>query len=209
MVFTKGNQPGSKMPVDREKSYDHPYRMILYLAIVASSMLFLVLLIAFTATDARFVTSEFSIPKPFIIGSFFILFSSFSLAPCVDYFRREDIIRLQKSLRVTAILGFSFVICQYLGWTEMLSRWGDLSSSRSATYLYILSSLHGIHYFAGIIALVVVNWQWYKRRNDAVLNLIAITNPFEELKLELLSIYWHFLDMLWIIVFLFFLFFIY
>ncbi len=210
MVFIKGSgQSTSKKSPGKKLVETHPYQMILYLAILASSMLFLFILIAYTATDSVFASNKFSIPKPFILGSFFIVFSSFSIAPCVEYFRKEDVIRIQKSLRVTIILAMAFIICQYLGWREMLSVWGDLGDNRSATYLYILSGLHGLHYLGGTIALIWINLQWYKWGKDDVKTLIAITNPFEELKIQLMTIYWHFLDILWLFVFLFFLFFIY
>ena len=209
MLSTKGNKYRfSYRPTEQARGV-HPYRMILYLFILASSMLFLVMIIALSVTERAFVTDEFSVPKPFVLGSFFILFSSFSLVPCLECYQREDLATLRKSLGVTLILASAFVVCQYLGWKEMLGQWSDLGSSRAATYLYILSGLHGVHYVVGLAGLVVIGLQWYRKRNDQVKNLIAITNPYELLKLQLLSVYWHFLGVVWVLVFLYFLFVIY
>lgn len=187
----------------------HPYKMILFLGMVGSSMIFLYTVLAYSATHAALEASEFNIPKAFIVGSFILVFSSFTITPSLPGYQKEDINRLKKSLHVTLVLGVAFMVCQVVGWKEMLALEEAMGSDSAPTYLYILSALHGVHFIAGITFLAWLTHQWSRWINDPVKVLIAITNPFEKLKLEMLNIYWHFLDVVWILLFLFFLFFIY
>lgn len=187
----------------------HPFKLILILAMIGSSVIFLFTLIGYLASGEQFIVSDFNIPKAFILGTFVLLFSGFSVVPCVESFSFESFERLWKSLSITLILGAVFVICQIFGWKEMFEAGAKMGESKSATYLFILSGLHGLHFIVGLGFLGWITQQWFFRKKDPVKLLIAGTNPFEKLKLELITLYWHFLDITWIILFLFFLFFVY
>jgi len=99
-------------------------------------------------------------------------------------------------LLATFILGLLFSYFQYVGWGELYSKqivFGGKSSNASGSFLYLITFLHLLHLFAGLISLLVT-------LKNAIRGQYNAQNT---LGLELCSIYWHFLDILWVYLFLF------
>ena len=99
-------------------------------------------------------------------------------------------------LLVTFILGLVFTYLQYSGWRELYSKnivFGGKSSNASGSFLYLITFLHLLHLLAGIISVLVTLKNAIKGKY----------NDQNTLGLELCSIYWHFLDILWVYLFLF------
>jgi cytochrome c oxidase subunit 3 len=91
-------------------------------------------------------------------------------------------------LYLTVALGLAFVGGQLEAWKELASRGVYLSSNPSSSFFYLLTAAHGIHLLGGIIALLVLGFRTKK--------LAAI--PKNRVAVEVTSIYWHFMDALWI-----------
>ena len=99
-------------------------------------------------------------------------------------------------LLATFVLGLLFAYFQYSGWGELYSKnivFGGKSSNASGSFLYLITFLHLLHLFAGLISLLVTLKNSIKGKYNAE----------NTLGLELCSIYWHFLDILWVYLFLF------
>jgi cytochrome c oxidase subunit 3 len=79
-----------------------------------------------------------------------------------------------------------------------------IDTDNSAGYLYVISGLHFLHVIAGLPFLGIFLWKAYKKMVDPVSVLVYFSDPEKRLKLRLLTIYWHFLDGLWIYLVLFF-----
>jgi cytochrome c oxidase subunit 3 len=79
-----------------------------------------------------------------------------------------------------------------------------INSDTSAGYLYVISGLHFAHVIGGIPFLGYFIWQARKKMQEPVSVLVYFSDPEKRLKLRLLTIYWHFLDALWIYLVLFF-----
>ena len=79
------------------------------------------------------------------------------------------------------------------------------STDNSAGYLYVLSGLHFAHVIAGLPFIVGFFWVARKRMKEPVSVLVYFSDPEKRLKLKMLTMYWHFMDALWIylVVFLF------
>jgi cytochrome c oxidase subunit 3 len=184
----------------------HPYQLILYLFLIGSSIIFLFLVIAHFATrpDAS-VAENFTLPQSFAVSSLLIIVTSYFMSQTSQLFKNEELIRLRNNLGILLFLGLGFCVSQYIGWLSMMDK-GILFEGRSGgVYLYILSGLHFIHILGGIFYLLLSFLQVVRISKDPVESLVACTNPYEKLKLNLLVTFWYYLDITWLFVFFYFL----
>jgi cytochrome c oxidase subunit 3 len=77
-----------------------------------------------------------------------------------------------------------------------------MSNNTGGMFIYVLSGLHILHTLGGLIALASANKDAFQRM-EYVDSYVYSVNPPNQLKIKLISIYWHFLDILWIVLFLF------
>ena len=188
----------------------HPHKMLLYLAIFGSSLIFLFMIIAFTASSNHPVleggANQLHIPKAFIFSTLVLMGSSYFVSRFNRAFEQEKMTKLRNMLGITVVMGFIFTISQYWGWHQLEQAGHGLSGISSGAYLYVISGLHILHLVG---AMFFMTHQFIKVSAisaDPVKTLIAVTNPYQKMKLQMLSIYWHFMDFLWVAMFLYFLF---
>lgn len=112
--------------------------------------------------------------------------------------------RYKVALGITMLLSFLFLALQTVGWIELFRQEIFIDSNNSAGYLYLISGLHFAHVIGGIPFLGYFIWQAITKMQDPVSVLVYFSDPEKRLKLRLLTIYWHFLDVLWIYLVLFF-----
>ena len=195
----------------RESSFQqiekmHPYKMLMMLAIVGIAMIFVFLVIAYTVSIPNyFQTSEVRLPKIFTLATIILLGSSFALNLAVKAFHEDNMRQLNFMIFLVLLMGVIFTGCQFLGWLDLKESGILLAGKSSGTFLYVISGLHLMHLSGGILFLLLALVKTYKVRQDPVKALIMVTNPFDRLRLELLTVYWHFLCALWLFLFFFFL----
>ncbi|MCS7005257.1 MAG: cytochrome c oxidase subunit 3 [Cytophagales bacterium] len=184
----------------------HAHQMLLYLFIIGIGLLFSVLLVAFTFTRLRLQGFEYKqFPVAFIISTLLIMSSSWFLRKSRKAFESEKIEQVKHLLGITLLLGISFCATQFLGWLELQKSGIFLIGKASGAYLYLISGLHALHLIGGIIFLFLEYRTVLQMLKDPVKYLILITSPYEKLKIKMLCQYWHFLDALWIFLFVYFL----
>jgi cytochrome c oxidase subunit 3 len=105
----------------------------------------------------------------------------------------------------TFLLALLFIGAQMLGWKEMFNKGIYFDGEANGSYLILLSGLHLLHFFGGMIFFLVVYFRAFHAYRDAVHNLVYITDPYEKMMLDLLSYYWHAMSAIWIGLFLIFL----
>lgn len=188
----------------------HPHKMLLYLAIFGSSLIFVFMLIAFTATHSGAVGAEgareFRMPSAFVFSTLVLLFSSYFVSRFLRAYRNENMKKLRNLLGITLLLGFVFTLSQYWGWSQLELSGYSLIGMSSGAYLYVISGLHILHLVLGISFMTYQFVKISRVANDPVKRLIMVTNPYDKIKLEMLSTYWHYTDLLWLGLFLYFLF---
>jgi len=89
-------------------------------------------------------------------------------------------------------LGLAFLVGQVAAWRQLVNAGVYLPSTLQSGFFYILTGLHGLHLFGGVVALSVVLVKALKNRLSAI--------HYEPLKL--CAMYWHVMDALWIYLFL-------
>ena len=125
------------------------------------------------------------------VSSFVLLMSSLTMVLAVSAARREDVRRMRLWLVTTALLGTTFIGGQVYEFTTFYREGLGYSTSLFGSSFYTLTGFHGAHVTVGIIML---------------LSLVIITvrgkipgNRPEVV--EIIGLYWHFVDIVWIVIF--------
>ena len=179
------------------------------MAIFGSSLIFLFMLIAFTATNNHpLLENEVQpvVPKAFVFSTLVLMLSSYFVSRFKRAFEQEQMKKLRNMLGITVMLGFVFTISQYWGWHQLEQAGHGLSGISSGAYLYIISGLHILHLVGAMFFMTHQFIRISSISADPVKTLIAVTNPYQKMRLDMLSTYWHFMDFLWVALFLYFLF---
>jgi len=184
----------------------HPYKMLMLLGMVGIAMIFVFLVIAYTVGISNFdQISEVRLPKIFTLGTIILLGSSFALNLAIKAFHEDNMRQLNFMIFLVLVMGTIFTGCQFLGWLDLKESGVFLATQPSGNFLYVISGLHLMHLAGGMLFLTLALVKTYKVRQDPVKALIMVTNPFDRLRLELITVYWHFLSALWLLLFFFFL----
>ncbi len=182
----------------------HPYNILLLLSIVGLTALFLSLSAAFVYNRIQNNLPPIRLPNIFILNTLILLGSSATMWRAKKAYLADDTKAYQRALLATIILSLTFMGAQYLGWSQLFSQNVFINSNNSASYLYIISGLHFLHVVAGLPFLGLFLWKAYKHMKEPVSVLVYFSDPEKRLRLRLLTVYWHFLDALWIYLALFF-----
>lgn len=138
----------------------------------------------------------FALPPQFYWATGVMLFSSFTIIWAKRAAKKDDQKSLKAALLITLLLGISFAFLQWFGAQNLIERglfFTGLGSSTSVSWVYVIAFLHWLHVISGIIVLIVT----YSR------SLMGAYKPKDHHGLDISAIYWHFLDGLWVYLFLF------
>ncbi|MEM7106755.1 MAG: cytochrome c oxidase subunit 3, partial [Bacteroidota bacterium] len=94
---------------------------------------------------------------------------------------------------ITSALGVAFLISQLVVWSDLVADNVYFVGNPSGSFLYVLSGVHGLHLVSGVIFLIIVLISTYRYKVHSK-NLTQI---------QMCASYWHFLDVLWIYLFVF------
>jgi len=201
-------QPQQKSNVREKKTtlekmeQQHPYIMMMYLGIMGICMAFTLLMLLFLNESLiKAVSHTINFPYAFFISTIAIVSSSYFLEKARRQFYKDNFRKLRNNLLMVFGLGIVFLILQLVGGYELHQNKIYLQGKTAGSYLYIISAFHMIHLMGGLIYSAVLLNQYIKKANDPVQILITVTNPFEKIKLQLLTVYWHFMDILWVTIF--------
>lgn len=187
----------------------HPLRMFTYLILVGITSTFLFLSVSYFITTIGTDFNNFRLPMIFHANSVIILVSSYAISQTRKAILADDETAYFNGLLVTFGLAVAFTGFQIMGWKELSESGITLTNNIAGTYIYVISGLHLFHLIAGLVALGYFLFRAFELKHDGVKALMFETDPFAMLKVQMLCLYWHFVDGLWIYLYLFFLFNIY
>ena len=199
----------SSRPVFERIEGLHPYKMINYLFISVSCLLFAFITFMFVRHLAFELNGNFNfdLPKFFTISAILLVSSVYFTTRMIAAFENDDITYLRKLLIYILISGMIFFISQSIAWIEMLDQTQLLESNNDIpNYVFTFSALHLAYVFAGMIMSGIFFYKYMLIENDPVKTLIATTNPVERVRLQVFTTFWHFNVMSWTLIFLMFLF---
>jgi cytochrome c oxidase subunit 3 len=130
------------------------------------------------------------VPRILWLNTLILLASSATLARSRRDFRAQDEAGFRHWWGVTTILGLFFLAGQILAWRQLVAAGVYLASNASSSFFYVFTAAHGLHLLGGIAAMLAVAF----RRGRHLARGTAV---------EVVSIYWHFLDALWLCLFVF------
>lgn len=196
-----------QLPEKAYSEYDnfafHPYNVMLTLLLFAITALFLGTSAAFIYTRVQSGVGAVKIPWLFAVNTLVLLASSATMLRAKKAYLNDETRNYQSYLMATIGLTFLFLGLQCKAWSMLFGINVFPTSDNSAGYLYVLSGLHFAHVLAGLPFLAMFIWRSKKTMIDPVTVLVYFSDPEKRLRLRLLSIYWHYLDALWVFLVLF------
>ncbi|MGY5352493.1 cytochrome c oxidase subunit 3 [Wenyingzhuangia sp. IMCC45533] len=170
---------------------------MLWISLVSMTMMFAGLVSAYVISSNREDWVSFDLPPALVTSTIFIVISSITVQLAVFFGKKDKKSATSVFLITTLLLAIAFVVSQFSGFNELKESglfFTGPKSLISSSMLMVIVFAHLLHIFVAIIVLVVM----------LVKQLLGKYNNGNTLGLELGSIFWHFLDLLWIILFLFF-----
>ena len=180
-----------------QKRKIHPHKFTLWVAIGSILMMFAGLTSAYIVKRSQASWLMLEIPVVFWYSTAAILASSVTIQLSLKALKAREMMAYKRWLMITAVLGVLFLVLQIVGFKQFGAndiRLIGAGSNASYSFLLAISGLHGLHVLGGVIALVVI----------AIQALRIATRNYNTVPLEVAATYWHFVDALWIYLFIFF-----
>ena len=177
----------------------HPHKFNLWLAIGSIIMMFAGLTSAYIVKRNQAGWTPYDLSSALWLSTTVILLSSLTVYLAKKSFKERNMKKYRHLLLVTLVLGVLFMITQlfvfkpFWGNEDWATTWGKISGNVSSSFLFVLIMLHAVHVLGGVFALGVTLIRSYSSK----------TKNYSILPVELVSTYWHFVDILWIYLLLF------
>lgn len=184
----------------------YPIQYFVTFTIIGVSLLFLGICVGYLLSQSNWNWQNFSFPKVFLISTIVLGLSSYTMQQSINFFEKDDYKHFKGAIGLTFILGTIFCILQMLGWLELYKSGIYVAGKPDGSYLYLLSGLHVVHLFAGIAILTTMFVKVRYKLKDQVSQLLYFSDKYQLIKLKQIAKYWHFVDVLWVILLFFFLF---
>jgi len=173
------------------------YKLLLLFAMISMIMMFAGLTSAFVVSKSRADwLKDFQLPTAFYFSTAVIIGCSVTFHLAKKAIQKDNQKATTAFLFATLALGILFVILQFVGFSQIVANgyyFTGAESSITTTFLYIVTVVHLAHLAGGLIALlIIINNQLKQKYNST-----------QTLGIELGAMYWHFLDLLWVYLFLF------
>jgi cytochrome c oxidase subunit 3 len=186
------------MTVDEHKARTaRSYKLILLFAMVSMTMMFAGLTSAYVVSQSRADwLKNFELPSAFYFSTIAILGCSVTFHLAKKAIQKDEQSKTTIFLLSTLVLGITFIVLQFLGFGQIVADgyyFTGSASSITTTFLYIVVIVHLLHLAGGMISLLVIIYNHFKQKY----------NSTQTLGIELGAMYWHFLDFLWVYLFLF------
>lgn len=173
------------------------YKLILLFAMVSMTMMFAGLTSAYVVSQSRADwLKDFQLPSGFYFSTIAIIGCSITFHLAKKAIQKDNQSKTTVLLLATLALGISFVVLQFVGFRQIVENgyyFTGSASSITTTFLYIVVIVHLLHLAGGMISLLIIIYNHFKQKY----------NSTQTLGIELGAMYWHFLDFLWVYLFLF------
>ena len=188
MDLTQGN---------REEKQKRAKKMMLWFGIISLIMSFAGWTSAFVVSSKRqdWLT-DFDLPSAFTVSTVLIIISSLTFLAAKYFLKKGNNKATSGLLLATLLLGLGFIYNQFVGFNQIIEQGYNFTgptSNVTMSFIYLIAVVHILHVVAGLICLLVVIYNHFKQKYNAT-NMLGF---------ELASTFWHFVDLLWLYLFLF------
>ncbi len=179
----------------KQRQRIHPYKFTLWIAIGSIVMMFAGLTSAYIVKSNQVNWQDVKTPQVFWYSTVAILVSSLTIQMALRSFKQREMNRYRQLMAVTMLLGIVFIALQWNGFIQL---WNSGTQFRGVAgagqFLYVIFGLHALHVLGGAIALLIMFIKAFFGR----------TKTYASTGVEVMTTYWHFVDILWIYLFVFF-----
>jgi cytochrome c oxidase subunit 3 len=187
--FGGGDGDGRLHPIPRRA-----YMTGITLAVAAIMMFFMALTSSYivrrgTGSDWQAI----ALPRVLWANTLVLLASSLTLEMARRQLARGAMAAFRNLWSLTTALGLLFVGGQLVAWSQLRAAGVFLNTNPSSSFFYLFTAAHGLHLLGGIIGLLYVAFRSWRRSRTT-----------QTVAAEVATIYWHFLDGLWVFLFLLF-----
>lgn len=172
----------------------HPIKFTLWVGIGSIIMMFAGLTSAYIVKRSQPNWTSFEMPRIFWYSTLVMLVSSLTMVLATRAFKQRERLRYRRLIIITALLGIAFVLMQWVGFKTVWQSGVTFSGAGGGQFLYIIAGLHGLHVLAGIVVLLVMIAKAISTRK----------RNYDAVPVEVMGTYWHFVDLLWIYLMVFF-----
>ncbi len=173
----------------------HPHKFALWAGCASLMMMFAAFTSAYMVRMAAGNWLEFELPAVFQLSTAIIVASSLTVHAAYLAFKRGKEKPYKLFLVMTFLLGSAFFVSQYLGWQALQDIGVPFTLNPSGDFVYVISWVHAAHVAGGMAVLAV-----------ALIHAFGLpfrVTPRRTLRLEMTLTYWHFVDILWLYLFIF------
>jgi cytochrome c oxidase subunit 3 len=178
-------------------SRSNRYRIGMWVGLASIAMMFTSLSSAYIV---RYASANdwlpLAVPRAMFVSTVLIVISSVTIELARRKLKRSFQDAYRRYLLFTVLLGLAFLVSQLISWRQLAAQGIYLASNPHSSFFYLLTGAHAVHLFGGLLALAFLWLRW--RREVAGATLIAK----RQATTDAVTIYWHFMDGLWIYLFL-------
>jgi cytochrome c oxidase subunit 3 len=161
------------------------------------------ILMMFTALSSAYIVRAASssdwqplaMPRILLVSTALILISSATLETARRKLKEAAIRAYKPWLLLTVLLGIGFLASQLLAWRQLVRQGVYVASNPHSSFFYLLTAAHGVHLLGGLLALAYL----LIRSRAPKENQLALTKA--QASADAVTLYWHFMDFLWIYLF--------
>lgn len=181
---------------EQQRKRLHPHKFTLWVAIASILMMFAGLTSAFIVKSNLVGWRQIRMPQVFWVSTGVMIASSLAIQLALRSFRQRSMGTYRLLIALTFVLGAAFVVLQWMGFTALWEQQQVTfrGSSGAGQFLYVIFGLHALHVIGGVIALIVL----------FVKAFFGKTKLYSPVPVEVAATYWHFVDLLWIYLLVFF-----
>ena len=173
----------------------HPHKFTLWIAMGSLMMMFAGLTSAFIVKSNQVGWKPVTLPGVFWVSTIVIVVSSATIILAQRAFKNRNLASYRLLMIVTLLLGVAFIGLQWKGFEELWAQQITFKGSGAGQFLYVIFGLHALHVAGGVVALLVMVMRAFFGR----------VKVYSSVPVEVASTYWHFVDLLWIYLLVFFL----
>ena len=166
----------------------HPHKFTLWVGIGSLLMMFAGFTSAYIVKRNQANWQTFDLPQFFWYSTVAILLSSATIFLAEKAFKQRQMKKYRSLLSATVLLGVLFIVFQVLGFVQLWDKGVTLQANVSYSFMYVIVILHAAHVVGGLVALLVLFAKAFSTK----------TRNYNSIPVELVSTYWHFVDVLWI-----------
>jgi cytochrome c oxidase subunit 3 len=179
---------------EQQRKKIHPHKFVMWVAIASILMMFAGLTSAYIVKSKQAAWTEVVMPRIFWLSTMVIVLSSLTIQMALRSFKQREMRSYRSLIGLTLILGITFIIFQWMGFLQLWEQRVTLKGSGAGQFLYVIFGLHALHVLGGAIALIVMFVKAFFGR----------TKLYGPIPVEVMATYWHFVDLLWLYLFVFF-----